>query len=368
MAGRIQLVRSVVQSMMMYIISIYSWPVSLIKDLEKWIRNFIWSGDMEKRKIVTVAWKKVCRPLSQGGLNLRSSKTLNAYTNLHLLWKLLHSQDDWAILLRDRVLRSRKPINHHIYSSLWSSIKEEFSNLEENSTWLLGNGEMINFWNDSWCGAPLSQALNIPEAISSHLSSTVSDYIVNGEWSIPSELTQMFPSLRHLVPQAIIPFVPKEDELIWKHSANGLLDLKHAYVFKRNNIEEMKWTKLIWNKDIPPSKSLMIWRLMQEKIPTDERLMEIGCQFASMCSLCFKKSESSLHLFFACSYAQKLWSWISATLNINMQFGTMEDIWKYCERPWSPQCKIVITAALVNLINTIWFARNESRFNDKVLH
>jgi hypothetical protein len=104
----------------------------------------------------------------------------------------------------------------------------------------------------------LSQALNIPEAISSHLSSTVSDYIVNGEWNLPDELTHMFPSLRQLVQQAIIPLVPKEDELIWKHSANGFLDLKHAYVFKRNNIEEMNWSKLIWNKDIPPSKSLMV--------------------------------------------------------------------------------------------------------------
>lgn len=249
-----------------------------------------------------------------------------------------------------------------------SSIKEDFSILEDNSTWLLGNGEKINFWNDSWCGAPLSQALNIPQAISSHLSSTVSDYIVNGEWSIPADLTHMFQSLRQLVQQAIIPLRPKEDELLWKHSANGLLNLKHAYVFKRNNIEEMKWTKLIWNKDIPPSKSLMIRRLMQEKIPGDKRLMERGCQFASMCSLCFKSSESSLHLFFSCSYAQKLWSWISATLNINIQFGSMDDIWKYCDRPWSPQCKIKILAAVINLFNSIWFVRNESRFSNKLIH
>jgi hypothetical protein len=35
MAGRIQLVRSVIQSMLIYSISIYSWPASLIKNLEK---------------------------------------------------------------------------------------------------------------------------------------------------------------------------------------------------------------------------------------------------------------------------------------------------------------------------------------------
>jgi hypothetical protein len=40
-AGRVQLVKSVIQSMMIYSISVYSWPVSLIKEVEKNIRNFI---------------------------------------------------------------------------------------------------------------------------------------------------------------------------------------------------------------------------------------------------------------------------------------------------------------------------------------
>jgi hypothetical protein len=54
-AGRVQLVRSVMQSMLIYSISIYSWPVTLLKDMEKCFRNFIWSGDIEKRKLVTVS-------------------------------------------------------------------------------------------------------------------------------------------------------------------------------------------------------------------------------------------------------------------------------------------------------------------------
>jgi hypothetical protein len=63
-AGRVQLVKAVIQSMLMYSISLYSWPAALIKDLEKHIRNFIWSGDIDKRKIVTVSWKKMCLPYS----------------------------------------------------------------------------------------------------------------------------------------------------------------------------------------------------------------------------------------------------------------------------------------------------------------
>jgi hypothetical protein len=57
--GRVQLVKSVVYGMLNHTISIYSWPINLIKTAEGWIRNFIWSGDVNKRKLVTVSWINV---------------------------------------------------------------------------------------------------------------------------------------------------------------------------------------------------------------------------------------------------------------------------------------------------------------------
>jgi hypothetical protein len=42
----------------------------------------------------------------------------------------------------------------------------------------------------------------------------------------------------------------------------------------------------------------------------------------------------------------------------------MEDMWKICDLNWSPQSKVVISSALVNLLNAIWFARNQIRFNN----
>jgi hypothetical protein len=41
MAGRVQLVKAVIQSMMIYSITLYSWPISLIKEVERNIRNFV---------------------------------------------------------------------------------------------------------------------------------------------------------------------------------------------------------------------------------------------------------------------------------------------------------------------------------------
>jgi ribonuclease HI len=45
----------------------------------------------------------------------------------------------------------------------------------------------------------------------------------------------------------------------------------------------------------------------------------------------------------------------------------MEDMWKLCELNWSPQSKTTLAAAIINLLNTIWFARNQLRFSDKLI-
>jgi hypothetical protein len=143
-AGRVQLAKSVIYSMLTHSMSIYSWPISLLKDIEKWTKNFIWSGDITQRKLVTVAWKKICKPYVEGGLGLRNLISLNEAFNMKLCWDLMQSEEDWAKVLKCRAVRGNKAINHHIYSSVWSSIKNEFSMVIENSNWILGNGDPLN--------------------------------------------------------------------------------------------------------------------------------------------------------------------------------------------------------------------------------
>jgi hypothetical protein len=237
----------------------------------------------------------------------------------------------------------------------------------DNSIWLIGNGNDINFWNDNWCGIPLSDQFNIPSHISNLLSSYVSDYIVNGHWNIPLQLSQSFTTLSNIVHQVSLPMQPTQDKLLWRHTDDGDLQLKEAYNFKLQHLQDMHWAKVIWSSDIPPSKSFLVWRLMHGKIPTDENLMLKGCLIPSMCNLCSKHVESSFHLFFECDFAIKIWSWFAGCLNMVLQFTSMEDMWNLCDLNWSPHSKITIIAAIINLLNIIWFVRNQARFNNKII-
>lgn len=278
---------------------------------------------------------------------------------------MLNSDEDWATLLKSRAIKKYKPIRYHIFSSIWSSIKAEFLVIEEHSTWLIGNGNSINFWQDSWCGDPLVSVLNINTSITNHLPQLVGDYIAGSHWNIPIDMLVLYPQLRSLVFKVIILVEDLKDQLIWKHAENGHLTLKDVYTFKKTPGTKKHWASTIWCKDIPPSKSLLAWRLMHDKVPTDEKLMERGCNLPSMCSLCSMHSETSFHLFFECNFAFNLWCWLASVLDTNLHFQSMEDIWTLCDRSWSQQCKVVVLAAIINIMSTIWFARKQFRFQGK---
>ncbi|XP_026459853.1 uncharacterized protein LOC113360569 [Papaver somniferum] len=71
------LIKSVLCSIPMYNMAVYKRPSTVIKICEKIIRNFLWSGDGEVRKSKTLAWKKVCTPLEEGGLAIPRLGVIN---------------------------------------------------------------------------------------------------------------------------------------------------------------------------------------------------------------------------------------------------------------------------------------------------
>lgn len=121
-----------------------------------------------------------CMQVPEGGMEIRSLITINEADNLKLCWDFRNYSQPWALFLKSRVIRRRKTIFYHIKSFIWSSVKFEFDTISNNSSWTKGTGENINFWNDAWCGDPLSIVLNIPHYVSAHLTTFYADFINEG--------------------------------------------------------------------------------------------------------------------------------------------------------------------------------------------
>lgn len=94
--------------------------------MDRWIRNFVWTEDVNSKKIVTIAWGKIRPPISAGGLGLRSLKALNKATSVKLCWDMINSKVNWACLVKARFLRYNIPIKYHRSSSIWGGFREHY--------------------------------------------------------------------------------------------------------------------------------------------------------------------------------------------------------------------------------------------------
>ena len=81
---------------------IYAWPIYLLKVLQRWIRNFLWTGDIKNKKSVTVDWNTICSPKKCGGLGIRSLTSLNQAALLRHMWVVLNSNSMWSNLVKQR--------------------------------------------------------------------------------------------------------------------------------------------------------------------------------------------------------------------------------------------------------------------------
>lgn len=44
--GRVQLAKSIIHGMLVYNFHVYAWPIFLLKTVDRWIKDFIWSGNI----------------------------------------------------------------------------------------------------------------------------------------------------------------------------------------------------------------------------------------------------------------------------------------------------------------------------------
>lgn len=259
------------------------------------------------------------------------------------------------------------PLIRYVKSSIWPGIKNHIHLVRDNSVWQIGNGNSISFWRDRWLNQSLVDATNIPDLVRPMLQASISDFILDNRWVLPHTLALKFLSVYAKILQVPIPTVKEQDYLIWTTTDSGTLTFKDAFV-QLNPLQPLSpFFKLIWNVVIPPSRSFLVWQIIHEKLPIDENLRKRGCVIVSRCDLYGLTSESSDHLFFHCPFAKRLWAWLSAATNTNIDLSNCQSIFGICEKSSSSQVRDVLLAAIINIFWMIWHCRNSSRFQNQHL-
>ncbi|KAL5728231.1 hypothetical protein ACHQM5_001343 [Ranunculus cassubicifolius] len=84
--------------------AIYNWPASTVRESHIMMKNFLWSGNHSKKKMLTVKWSTVNLPLAEGGLGIRNLRDINRAMLMKLAFKFVEGHDDFGKFMRNKFL------------------------------------------------------------------------------------------------------------------------------------------------------------------------------------------------------------------------------------------------------------------------
>jgi len=229
----------------------------------------------------------------------------------------------------------------------------------------VGNGDKIHFWTDKWLDTVIATHWSNPQTVSSSLSMKVSACISNGVWCLPGYLVDKDPALATQICQVTLPTEAMPDMLCWESAPDGILTSKIAFRTLNGVGQRSTWANILWNSHIPPSRSFITWRLLHNKLPTDENLRKRGCTIVSICCFCLQESESSHHIFFDCPVTSRLWEWLGKGTNQHLDCTNCLQLLLGGMGTRSKLVQQLLHSAIIHAIWVIWIERNHRYYHDK---
>lgn len=322
-AGKEILLKTVVQAIPIYTMSVFRLPKTLIKEINSLMSKFWWGFKENLNKIAWVSWKNLGRKKDNGGLGFRELDCFNMAMLAKQGWRILKFPDSLAA----RVMREKYfPDSNFLKANLgkrpsfaWRSIWQAKSLLEEGIIWRVGNGSKIKIWEDKWIPSTFSHRIQDPVRVLNR-EAKVAD-IINLDtnwWNIPL-IEHFFPSgtMEKICSLAISPRT-QEDKQVWAGSKSGAFSVRNAYhleVDKRSRVvgsssvcasSNSSWSR-IWKMKIPRSIILFLWRASNEILPTQSNLFKRKLVPDPLCPMCGIEAETSGHVLWSCDVARAVW-------------------------------------------------------------
>jgi reverse transcriptase-like protein/endonuclease/exonuclease/phosphatase family protein len=393
-AGRLTLIKSVLNSLPVYFMSMFKIPKSVAQKIVKLQRRFFWGKTAAENRITpSVKWACIELPKSLGGLGVGNIM----YKNLVLLFKWW-----WRFSGSDSTLWKRILISVHnikglkatseafgrIKSGTWAQLMRNETEtkrireiVENGLLCTVGDGKSTRFWLDKWVtGGSLKERFPRLFLISIQREATVHQM---GTW-VENEWVWGFKWRRQLFDweiedlerlklllQQIKPDNNKKDGVNWKgvdyHHFPIKLVLEQVYEDIPPTIPK-PITALLWSIKVPPRVQLTIWMACLEKLPTGDLLVDKGVLVPSQasCPFCGEEIETNTHVLFTCKFSWCLWMRILNWWNIS---GVLP---KQCSQfilAWRNLAPRRCRGKLWNLVLgcvlwSIWYERNRVKFNN----
>ncbi|XP_026397133.1 uncharacterized protein LOC113291861 [Papaver somniferum] len=150
--ARLVLIKSVISSYVIHSMAVYKWPCSIIKKVERAIRNFLWSGDAEKRKHFTVLYDSLCCSRREGGLGIPRLLDVTKDMLMKLWISIRDSDKTWARFLSAKYLKNNgNMIDYKLGYSVFPEIRLVYNFVQKHTRAIIGDGASTYLFFDNWC-------------------------------------------------------------------------------------------------------------------------------------------------------------------------------------------------------------------------
>lgn len=112
-AGKLQIINSVLFLVHNFWGAVFILPQSVVNEVHRKCREFLWGSSEEKKKIALVAWVKICKPKKQGGLNIKRCRNCNKASVGKLIWQIMEKKDTlWVKWIHGLYMKEEDFGNH----------------------------------------------------------------------------------------------------------------------------------------------------------------------------------------------------------------------------------------------------------------
>lgn len=388
LGGRLILIKSVIESMPVYWMTLHKIPKAVLNHIRKLAVSFLWSGNHSEEKIHLVKWSIIARPKAMGGWGLKDLDTFGRAFRMKSMWRFLNTHSIWSQICCVKYLRGADKMSWFIKglrswgsaSPVWKALLDTRQWIQPGLTWLIGSGERIalqELANDLDLDFVLSpqliayfrlQGYNTLAHFCIHSSSIIdhwkgSDFFrLNGAWKY--QWDRFTSSLQRLG----IRLSDCDDSLYWCHNSLGRVTTKSAYMHLLSDSGPggTWWCDLsIWRISAPLKIICFFWLMMNKRILTWDQLCKRGWSGPGLCALCKKESEDINHIFIQCLVTVMIWHYVCAELQVSMTWR--HSSLSLCFDRWIIEHKRHKSLPLF-ICWGVWLLRNGIIFEDRLLN
>lgn len=291
--GRLILVRHVLSSMPIHLLSVLSILLMTISRINSIMANFLWGEAHDKRKVHWRAWQKVCKPTKEGGLGIRDLKEIQRSLHMKFAFRLLTASSLWAEFFKAKYVRNGHLMGHvgrHQGSKFWKSIKSNLPKVMDNSRVIVRGGNS-SFWYDRWLASgPL--AVRVEEIQNATLC--IRECWDNNSWNIDLLTDLVGETVTADIVHLGLRIWEGLERWVWESTTDGSFSIAMAWDRIRDKADLLPWPDWVWNSFLSKKVSLCVWRAWFNGLSVDDRVRKKGVSLASTCDCCSQKKQENV--------------------------------------------------------------------------